>query len=496
MTKISYEQKLEAKNAVIESFEKFLVGPLSGEKEVVPQGLLNRYLCGMIFPQGLVNEDLHDPSADDNNGTNDQETEDNFDLSNAYESLQSSMGISFFVNDASRIKVLCRAASYQKSDETNKIKGWIRRPLATNEEPEEVIFKFSQNTKKNNFREYVLDGKASVNCFTRPIGQGSLVTVSLVNNQNSHKSVWHDETIPLILFQCGLSVEIIEGVLGEYPRKELGNLHQEDEELNLIYSNKKTFAIGHGCSASWQKNAYGIVDTLSAEFIPKIEVSGLTTKIDGLSQPALKALDIKFLSNPDASPDEIRKLLHSFLDEYQAWQTTQKSIAEGISSEAAGRIISKQEEALDRMRAGVNYITSAENPYIFETFKLSQLAMLIQFSWSENTKTGPKVLGEAVSPNENWSSIAENKYLWRPFQLAFQLLSIESVANDISSFRNTVDLLWFPTGGGKTEAYLAITAFEILRRRLCLGMKAAVQVFGCGIHLDCYHLNNLNVAQL
>ena len=120
--------------------------------------------------------------------------------------------------------------------------------------------------------------------------------------------------------------------------------------------------------------------------------------------------------------------------------------------------------------------------------------MLIQFSWSENTKTGPKVLGEAVSPNENWSSIAENKYLWRPFQLAFQLLSIESVANDISSFRNTVDLLWFPTGGGKTEAYLAITAFEILRRRLCLGDEGGGTSVWMRYTLDCYHLNNLNVA--
>lgn len=56
---------------------------------------------------------------------------------------------------------------------------------------------------------------------------------------------------------------------------------------------------------------------------------------------------------------------------------------------------------------------------------------------------------------------------YRPFQLAFFLLNIESIINEKSSDRiNTVDLLWFPTGGGKTEAYLALTAFTIISRRI------------------------------
>ena len=57
---------------------------------------------------------------------------------------------------------------------------------------------------------------------------------------------------------------------------------------------------------------------------------------------------------------------------------------------------------------------------------------------------------------------------WRAFQLAFILLSLPGIANptDTQAGREVVDLLFFPTGGGKTEAYLGLAAFTIVLRRL------------------------------
>ena len=76
-----------------------------------------------------------------------------------------------------------------------------------------------------------------------------------------------------------------------------------------------------------------------------------------------------------------------------------------------------------------------------------------------------QLANRAIALARKWSR-DEDDLVWRPFQIAFLLLALESTAHPDHADREVMDLLWFPTGGGKTEAYLGLIAFLLFHRRL------------------------------
>jgi hypothetical protein len=174
---------------------------------------------------------------------------------------------------------------------------------------------------------------------------------------------------------------------------------------------------------------------------------------------------LQYLASDSIEWELKREKLQEFIDSYADWVSSEaeRAIPRGLD-EAAKRILARLEMALERMTKGLRFLS--DNPAAKKCFVLANRIMQMQMIHSSEEFGG--TMRDANSfdvykpdyTHPKWSH-----FRWRPFQLAFQLLAIESVGNDNSDEREVADLIWFPTGGGKTEAYLAVSAFELFHRR-------------------------------
>jgi hypothetical protein len=166
--------------------------------------------------------------------------------------------------------------------------------------------------------------------------------------------------------------------------------------------------------------------------------------------------------------------LEAIASEYEYWIAVQESRISSLSSrlQETGRAhISQCSEAAERIRDGLALLRT--DPQIWRAFKLANLAMLIQqlrarrearaASFDQGTST---LLFEEPYATLDLNTERAKGCRWRAFQIAFILASLRSTADTGHADRTLVELIWFPTGGGKTEAYFGLAAFSIFLRRL------------------------------
>lgn len=239
----------------------------------------------------------------------------------------------------------------------------------------------------------------------------------------------------------------------------------------MLYRNIKTFAIGHGCAARWDESQVP-VKKLSTSIFPMYEIKPIVpSRIDGVSLEMYKMSDC-------GSKEETISELTAMCEKYAAWIN---GLSERVSSindrGTAIRHIENCRRCLKRMEEGVELLKNDAD--ILFAFQLMNRAMLLQQlhynlplqKWiceDGNTihlKDPVQVLPD-VSNKETWYGDKSRYGKWRPFQLAFVLMNLKSMAKRTCSERSIVDLIWFPTGGGKTEAYLGLSAYSIFIRRI------------------------------
>ena len=281
----------------------------------------------------------------------------------------------------------------------------------------------------------------------RPYGNGHILTVVFANRQR--EAAPGSDRAHRRLFEARLECELEAGELVEYPRVDPALLTEEEQEIELRHRDRHIYAIGHGAAADWSRDD-GRPPRIWTDCMPAVEVPVVTQEIPDLDRDVLVLHDIAELPF-----EAVLDRFDAFVDGYDTWMGGQRAEVPrftGDEAAAASRICARMHAARDRMSRGVARLRRDEAAA--RAFRFANRAMLDQMRQVDRVRGREKDVRE---------------YRWRPFQLAFLLAVIESTIDEEDACRGVLDLIWFPTGGGKTEAYLGLFAFLAVWRRLHYG---------------------------
>ena len=495
-----------------------LLGPANGPEElIIDMSVRDRYLVGKLAPRApgdvttasavepsaaadeeddSVEESsapTHEPGAEFNRASGRVEPEDDaldeIDTTNNQSLVPSSLGLTLCVGPGVKtLDVTARWGSYarvpkeeheytrpRKDRDTGevqeaKVKVWRRtprggrvtltledgpiRPLAPDSEQDEVRIQGAVRTNAKGER---------------------LVTLFLVNDQRepetNRDSAW--------LFQPEVSVKGSGEAAGTpvFLRRPSNDVVVDDAErdhLGLIYRRRVEFAVGHGVAvhAATPDDDPTRALEVRTEVIPSFEVP--VTETPGLEpddRPAMKKMVergwLDMLTLADLDKAELEEALKTLVDDYAAWIADQRA---RVGTEIKGydapakEALDRCATTLERLRAGLKVLLA--DPNALEAFRFANRSMArqrVRGIYALKRRRGEELTFDSVDVRKNRS--------WRPFQLAFLLLSIPSLADPKHPDRTSpaeafADLLWFPTGGGKTEAYLGVAALAMGIRRL------------------------------
>ncbi|MGE8096356.1 helicase-related protein [Pseudomonas fluorescens] len=432
-----------------------LVGPRESD-ECVNARPSDIYATGILWPQNSA----PDPDDDNSLATEGESVHDEgtpADEAVAASSLRrpSTAGLSFAVscNDGAPVVSVFIEFGLYSPEELPGAKGpktWRRRAIAIEIDHLEL----TTARPKQALNKVGVPAGVALNIRVLNIGEKWLTTLTLVNGATPEQG--RDESEAATLFQTSLRVVPAYGTQLVPKPSRRPSVDSDDEAAALLYREAHEFAAGHTCAADWEEDAEGAaisVNTtwLPSVIVPAVDAGGHQVFLDLASKS--ETFEASWLAS--AAPDKLATALIGVSQSYRNWIQLQEEKLIELSSNlkaAAEANIRRCYEVADRMEAGARKVGS--DPTLTRAFQLANSAMIIQYSWDKEKS-------------------ARGTLRWRPFQLGFLLLSAESAVYSDHPAREIMDLLWFPTGGGKTEAYLGLIALTAFYRRLARGDEGA-----------------------
>ncbi len=457
-----------------------LVGPFGGVAahtssiELLRQRPSNRYLTGFLVPE--VDRETQIDEEDSALGTgDDMPSEDS--APEEHEPQQkklfpASMGMSFLLPAGSTsvtAHVSC-GLYFREKIEGDRSTYYRRKPFSGVEVEVPLDAKrLEEGIEVTGLGRVKIEGVVSVldKDLSEELPAGTVAaSIFLVNRRviDEATSTRDEET----LFQVQLSIRSVKPLVERPNRKGEASLDDWDARVaELQYRNNAEFGVGHNVSVEPIESEDGKVYALQTRWMPAAEVPLVDAR-----RPEKVTVEMEALAMLKTE-DEIDAALANLSADYQSWieEVSKASLASKDRSETRDQLMQEARGAAKRIEDGIALLKS--DPPVLEAFCLANQAMAMA--------------SRQRSPERRTPS-------WRLFQLAFLLLNIRGVVDPAHADRKTVELIFFPTGGGKTEAYLGVIAFTLLMRRL-RGQSEPHRGLGLAVILR-YTLRLLTLDQL
>lgn len=449
----------------MEALRHDLLGPESAE-EVMTQSPKTRYLVGMLAPRGTeidVVEDDQDSTAGDDS----EASEGQVPLRASLDA--SSIGVSVVLEPSATPIIAVatwgdysrrtravdvevdpeQALDLDRDDDPESVRRskpkevteWVRKPQRLEFEIR-VGSEVSSGTKEAH--------GVTLRFLARPLGDSQIVSVFLDNTREAPSGGKRPRDEDYV-FQPEL---VLSGSSAPFlPRRSPSGRIDPDPDIasaDLIYRSRLEFATGHGVAVHWDLvEGQTRATRVYTEIIPVHEVPKVAPRESS-------RLSMDFCSS--ASRNEVFARLEEMVDGYAAWLNEKETEAQSLpgSARSVGNDhVRLGERSLARMRVG---LTALGDDEVWTAFQFANRVMAVQRRRTLQARDKRR--------NERVRADSEIDANWRPFQMGFILQVLAGLADPQHEDRAVADLLWFPTGGGKTEAYLGLTAIVLALRRL------------------------------
>ena len=492
---------------LLELVEREFIGPdpidwegykqANGQEILVSDPPRTRYIAGILYPQELSEEEtsaLAEDELDEGVKTTEEriseensapvlkttseyleDAEELINRSNAYR--QSAISITVAISDGDTIHVEVSAGQYSSLSMTDSKTGkcmskYLRTAILWDNNGTNILLP----TTEERIKKMPVDNtnlKFDITYRYRKSNY-SIYTFTLENSIVRPAAFKDDECYFQVKFR-------LKSEKGFCPMPDTQRINAQDEDYlsnQLLYRDVRNYVIGHGCAAEWEDNSDRVTWIQTATF-PTYEVKPIVpATIEGVNLEMLKY-------GPNGDFSKNIQELYLMCDKYEEWIKKRELEAAFLNqkysrtdlNKTAERHLENCRKCLKRMRDGISLLEN--NMKVRIAFQYMNLVMIMQQlhynlplqKWEEDDGGNlylDNMLIKLPDPynSETWYGNKNRYGKWRPFQLAFVLMNLQSMLNRDCTEREIVDLIWFPTGGGKTEAYLGLSAFTIFIRRL------------------------------